>query len=85
MMIRLAILLAIAPLAAAQVAYDRILDILLPRPNNPVGFANEPADATDTGLAPIAVSVRICLATEKVCWNSRFTRVSILPAVTAAW
>ena len=28
------------------------------------------AEATETGLAPISVSVRTFLATENVCWNS---------------
>ena len=36
-------------------------------------------------LAPMAVSVRICLATEKVYWNKRFTSVSMLFTCSACW
>ncbi len=32
-----------------------------------------PAEATETALAPIAVSLRTCLATENVVWNSRLS------------
>ena len=41
-----------------------------------------PADATDTALAPIAVSVRTRLATENVVWKRRFSNA---PAVPACW
>jgi ATP-dependent HslUV protease ATP-binding subunit HslU len=33
---------------AEDAARDRVLDILLPKPNNPVGFANEPEPADDS-------------------------------------
>ena len=41
------------------------------------------AEATDTALAPMAVSVRTCLATEKVCWNRRFRTLPVAPALWA--
>jgi hypothetical protein len=43
------------------------------------------ANATDTGLDPISVSVRTCLATEKVCWNRRLSSPPRVPAELAAW
>ena len=33
---------------AEDAAYDRVLDVLLPRPRSNVGFANEPADEQET-------------------------------------
>ena len=35
------------------------------------------------GLAPMRVSVRTCLATEKVCWNSRSSRTPSAPTLLA--
>ena len=43
-----------------------------------------PAEATETALAPIAVSVRTRLATAKVVWNRRFSSDPAVPACCAA-
>jgi len=43
------------------------------------------AKATDTGLEPIAVSVRTVLATEKVCWNSRPSSLPVAEQSLAVW
>ena len=42
-------------------------------------------NATDTGLAPIRVSLRTRLATAKVCCISRSIGARMLPALRAAW
>ena len=43
------------------------------------------AKATDTGLEPMAVSVRTFLAAVKVCWNSLPSCLPKVPASQAAW
>ncbi len=42
------------------------------------------AEATDTALAPICVSVRTRFATENAAWNSRFSVGPVVPASCAA-
>jgi hypothetical protein len=41
------------------------------------------AEATDTALAPILVSVRTRFATENAAWNSRLSTGPVVPASCA--
>ena len=54
------------------------------KPENTRRASWMPAEATETALAPIAVSVRTRLATAKVDWNRRLSRAPEVPACCAA-